>query len=139
MSQTRMHSSRMRTARSSSHQAPPNRTRHPHGADTPWDQAPPPPVNRILDTRLLKYYLAPNFVTTIAIFSVTTVVIACNLFFSVHFFSLISFCAINSFTTFAKRKGKFTVLQISGKTSGFDDLFSETYHLHFLLANFISP
>ena len=56
----------MRTARSSS---------SPGGVSTrhPWEEAPPLreeappqeeaplPVNRILDTRLWKYYLAPNF------------------------------------------------------------------------------
>ena len=62
---TRMHSSRMRTARSSIrqgglHQAPPPHeqtppgSRHPPpGADTtPPGGDTPPPVNRILDTRL---------------------------------------------------------------------------------------
>ena len=43
---TRMHSSRMRTARSSSrpgglHKEPPLGTRPAAGPDTPWDQAPP--------------------------------------------------------------------------------------------------
>ena len=63
ISLTRMHSSRMRTACSSSR--PGVSTRHPPpgadithlGADIPRDQA-HPPVNRILDTRLWKYYLA---------------------------------------------------------------------------------
>ena len=74
---TRMHSSRMRTARSCScrgglHQA------HPPGSRNPSDQIPPragtpvgpgtplwyhtPPVDRILDTRFWKYYLGPKFV-----------------------------------------------------------------------------
>ena len=58
---TRMHSSRMRTARSSSrpggaHQAPPLRTRHPPPGTRPLRTRPPPgpgsppPVNRITDT-----------------------------------------------------------------------------------------
>ena len=41
-------------------------TPHPRSRHPAQDQAPPrsrhPPVNRILDTRLWKYYLAPNFV-----------------------------------------------------------------------------
>ena len=67
---TRMHSSRMRTARSSSCPggggSPPGTS---PGAGTPQDQAPllwyhppPSPVDRILDTCFWKYYLAPNFV-----------------------------------------------------------------------------
>ena len=44
----------------------PSQSRDPLGADAPREQTPPgsrhPPVNRILDTRLWKYYLAPNFV-----------------------------------------------------------------------------
>ena len=69
--ETRIHSCRMHTARSSSrpgglHQAPPReeappQRKHPLGGSTPWEEA--PPLNRILDTRLWKYYLAPNFVS----------------------------------------------------------------------------
>ena len=67
----------MRTARSSNHQGgglhtpleqtPPG-PGTPLGADspgpgtTPRPVADPPPMDRILDTRYWKYYLAPNFV-----------------------------------------------------------------------------
>ena len=60
-----MHSSRMRTVRSSSHlgggglhQAPP-RSRHPPGPDPPPGSSLPREQN---DRQVQKYYLAPNFV-----------------------------------------------------------------------------
>ena len=60
LSLTRMHCSRMRTARSSS--CPGGRS-PPGTPPPPGTRHPSPPVDRILDTRFSKYYLAPNFVS----------------------------------------------------------------------------